>query len=176
MAKNEYLSNAFLLEVMKKWKESGDPKIPDEFAQAFMTLTRKTLNHRYFRGYPKDLKEEMQGEALLTLIANANKFDLEKYTNIFSYFTTFVFNAYIGVIRREYHDQAGAAQYFLANSEQLDLTDVSTLNIIETNEAFMTSINGKKAKAKAKTKARKLSSKPTLFNVEEVYSELKDLI
>ena len=118
-----YLTNKELLNALKKWKESGSDRVSDELGLMFMKLVDRYLNHPNWRGYPASQKEDMRGEALCLLIKYAKNFDPEKSSNPFAYFTQICKNAFIGVIKKEYRDDAKAKEYFLNNTDNVDMTD-----------------------------------------------------
>ena len=65
----------------------------------FKKLAYKTITHRCFMQY--SFKDDMAGDALLNMVRYANRYNPEKTTNIFSYFTKIAFNASIVRLKKE---------------------------------------------------------------------------
>jgi hypothetical protein len=164
----DYINNSLLYEEMVRWKESGEEKVSAELGRMFLLLAKKVTSHRHFSRYPIELKEEMVNESVITLLKGASKFNLE-FKNPFAYFTQFCFNANIGVIKKYYAENAGTIQYFLANTQEIDVTDGHTLAVIEQAKMYSDS----RANSSKKTKSNK-AVRPTLFDFDEFVKELVD--
>ena len=92
-----YLTNATLLPEVIKSKAAG--KMSNELAKMLMMLAERYSRRSKFVGYP--FRDDMVSEALINLCANALKFDTEKYSNPFAYYTTAVHNSFLQYLNNE---------------------------------------------------------------------------
>lgn len=92
-----YINNAKMLPEVIKSKEQG--KITDELAEMFLMLTRKYSQRSCFSGY--SFKEDMVSDAVVNLVQNALKFNLEKSSNPFAYYTTCINSSFLQFLNTE---------------------------------------------------------------------------
>jgi DNA-directed RNA polymerase specialized sigma subunit len=92
-----YLTNAKLYPAVVRAKAEG--KITEELGKMLLTLTTNYAKNRLFSGYT--YKDDMIGGALVNLSQNALKFDSDKYTNAFSYFTTCIHRSFLQFLNSE---------------------------------------------------------------------------
>lgn len=87
-------------------KSQANGRVTEELGRMFMALAEKYSHHRMFRDYErkygKAFKEDLLSTGLHACVKAANKFDVEKSNNPFSYFTTCLFRAYLGYLTKEY--------------------------------------------------------------------------
>ena len=153
----DYIDNKTFKEVLIKWKESGKEQFDNETAHYFVLLVENYVNHRWFRGYPSHIKEDMKSEALYYMIRYGKNFDPSR-AEPFGYFTQIAKNAFLSVIQKEYKEQAKATEYFLNNTDNLDSTDTYNELLVDNNEKY------KQSQEKKKKSKKKKSKKSTLFN------------
>lgn len=89
-SKNHYINNAQLLPEVKRAKELG--YITDELARMFMLLTERISTKSWYAGY--SYRDDMVASALLNLCANGLKFDTDKYSNPYAYYTTAIMRSF----------------------------------------------------------------------------------
>jgi hypothetical protein len=159
--KADYINNAMLYEAILKWKESGEPRISNELGKMTMLLAKKITAHRFFNRYPDYIKEEMYGESCIAILSAIPSFNTE-YKNPFAFLTTCAFNANKGVLNRYYANSAKEIRYFLEMTETIDITDGSTITIIDQEKKYRESQNKKKQK-KAEQAPEPKNKKPSLF-------------
>jgi hypothetical protein len=92
-----YLSNSRLLPAVLSAKASG--KINNELASMLMMLARKYAQRPCFNNY--SYKEDMISEALTNLCQNALKFNPEKSSNPFSYYTSCIHSSFLQFLNVE---------------------------------------------------------------------------
>lgn len=85
-----YLNNKDMLEELKKSKKDG--KMTRELTNMVMLLTRRYAEHPWFVNYTYN--DDMQSFALLTLVKFWDRFDPEKGSNAFAYFTQIIKRAF----------------------------------------------------------------------------------
>lgn len=73
--------------------------LTEELAGMFLLLVSKYALKSNFVGYT--FNEDLQGDALLTLVRHWHKFDETKYKNAFSYYTQVVHNAFLQYLNKE---------------------------------------------------------------------------
>ena len=92
-----YLTNATLLPEVIKCKKAG--KISNKLAQMLMLLTDRYSKSSKFGGYT--FREDMVSEALINLCQNALKFDPEKSSNPFAFYTTSIHHSFLQFLNNE---------------------------------------------------------------------------
>lgn len=92
-----YLPNSRLLPEVVRAKELG--RITDELAEMLLMLTRKNAQRPCFSGY--SYKDDMISEALTNLCQNALKFNPEKSSNPFAYYTTCINSSFLQFLNVE---------------------------------------------------------------------------
>lgn len=105
--RNDYLNNANLLEEIAASKEV-QKKHPDwtpaecltpKLVDMLMTLVTRYSSRANWRGYT--YIDDMRGDALLSLMQNALKFDAEKSQNPFGYYTQIVTHSFLTALEKE---------------------------------------------------------------------------
>jgi DNA-directed RNA polymerase specialized sigma subunit len=86
-----YLTNADLLPAVLEAKQVG--KITDKLARMLMLLTDRYSRKANFNGY--SFREDMVSAALINLCQNALKFNPEKSSNPFAFYTTAIKNSFL---------------------------------------------------------------------------------
>lgn len=92
-----YVTNADLLPEVVKCKAAG--VISNDLARMLMAIARKYGNSHSFYNYT--YKEDMISEALASLCQNALKFDPEKSSNPFAFYTTCIYRTFLQVLGTE---------------------------------------------------------------------------
>lgn len=92
-----YITNGRMLPEVIKSKEIG--KISDELSKMLMMLTKKYAQRPCFANYT--YKEDMISEALVNLCHNALKFNPEKSSNPFSYYTSCINSSFLQFLNTE---------------------------------------------------------------------------
>jgi DNA-directed RNA polymerase specialized sigma subunit len=92
-----YVTNGKMLPEVIKSKETG--RISDELAKMLMMLTRRYAQRPCFYNYT--YKEDMISEALANLCQNALKFNPEKSSNPFAYYTTCINSSFLQFLNVE---------------------------------------------------------------------------
>lgn len=93
-----YLNKTDFLRHLTDSRKKG--YVSDELAKDFILLIDNIQKSKYFNAYHKDILDDMKGECLLTMVRKFDKFDPEKNTSPFSYFTRLVFNTSYNVYRK----------------------------------------------------------------------------
>lgn len=86
-----YLTNADLLPAVLESKSAG--KITDKLARMLLLLTDRYSRKANFNGY--SYREDMVSAALINLCQNALKFNPEKSSNPFAFYTTAIKNSFL---------------------------------------------------------------------------------
>lgn len=87
--------------MIKKAKSEGKerPPIPEYIGECFLLIAnRLSTNPKYF-GYT--YREDMIGDALIDCVKYLDRFDPQKSSNPFAYFTQFMYHAFIRCIGKE---------------------------------------------------------------------------
>jgi len=92
-----FVNNRDLVEQVKLSKQQN--KITDHLAKMFMEMTKRYGLKANFSKYT--YIEDMEGYALEMLVKNWMKFDETRFDNAFSYYTSFIHNAFIQYLNKE---------------------------------------------------------------------------
>jgi DNA-directed RNA polymerase specialized sigma subunit len=95
--RKNYLNNKDLYAQVVKSQEAG--VMSDELAKMLQTLTEKYGRSGRYIGYTYN--EDMQAYAMMMLCKTWHKFDPNKYTNAFAYYTTCVHNSFNQFLNKE---------------------------------------------------------------------------
>lgn len=113
---NQYVDNKAFYDEICKYKEE-QAKDPDEYIQlypilgeAIILIGTRLLNHRYFRNYNSQVKDEMLGDGIENCLRYFDNFNI-KYKNPFGYFTQITWFAFIRRIKKEYAEQNGKTKF-----------------------------------------------------------------
>lgn len=100
-----YIDKEDMMNELKLSHEKGRPT--ERLGEMFMLLCEKYSHNHMFRDYERRygraFKEDLLSSGLVACSRAWDKFDLEKYDNPFSFFTTCIFRAYIGFLSKEYN-------------------------------------------------------------------------
>lgn len=104
--KENYINNEDLQIEMDAWRASAedpDERVPSEkLGQLLITMHDHILNHRNFRGYRQDLKDEMKSFSLFRILKCGLKSFKFGTSKPFSYFTRAIFLNYLTCIGKYY--------------------------------------------------------------------------
>jgi len=92
-----YLSNKDIMIEVLLSKAAG--RINDKLINMLMVLTRKCAQRPCFASYP--YKDDMISEALTNLCQNALKFNSEKFSNAFTFYTTCIHHSFYHYLNHE---------------------------------------------------------------------------
>lgn len=102
----DFVNNAMLLEeiIKSKARLAEDPGMKLDAMTKELTRMLNIMVFRYsnkpsFIGY--SYKDEMCADALLNLCAKWDKFDENRFTNAFAYYTTLIHNCFLGTLAKE---------------------------------------------------------------------------
>lgn len=71
-----YVTNANLMKELRIFHESGT--ITEELAIMLMEIAKKFTNRHDWNGYPEDMKKDLASEAVLRMISQIHKFDMNR--------------------------------------------------------------------------------------------------
>lgn len=95
--KGHYVTNAELLPAFLEAKAAG--RLTDKLARMLMLIAERYSYHPWFGGY--SYREDLVSAAVANLARNWHKFDPEKSSNPFSYYTTACYRSFQAVIEAE---------------------------------------------------------------------------
>lgn len=99
--KTHYVKNADLYAEVMKCQEAG--KVSDTLANMYMLMARRYATKPNFASY--SYIDEAISLASVNCCAGYMKFDGEKYSNAFAYFTSIIHNSFIAVLNSEKNQQ-----------------------------------------------------------------------
>lgn len=85
-----YLDKNDFLQHIEDSQQKG--YVTDELANDWIKLIDHLYTSKWFNQYSKDILDDMKGECLYIMVKKFKKYDCNKNTSPFSYFTTLVFN------------------------------------------------------------------------------------
>lgn len=96
-----YLNNADLYDELLRCQQNE--VISDKLGKMFMILSQKYTNHRYFVQYP--YKEDLASLGVVACCNSYMKFDPERSSNAFAFFSSVVYHAFLQQIKKEYRQK-----------------------------------------------------------------------
>ena len=146
--KRNYLEAQDLYDQYKKSVESG--QCTEKLGLMFITLTNHILRSPSFNRYPKELKEDLSGHAIVKLMKSLKTVKLE-FTpqNIFNFATRTVYTAFLSELSRHYKHEGikrAATRQYLESSPFID---------VRTREQMIDEIDQFEAEIMEKKKATK---------------------
>lgn len=79
-------------------------------ADSIVLIGQRLLNHRNFKNYNIQVKDEMLGDGIENCLRYFDNYNI-KYENPFAYFTQITWFAFIRRIKKEYAEQNGKTKY-----------------------------------------------------------------
>lgn len=92
-----YLNNKDIMEAVKESKTAG--RMSDRLATMLKLLVGRYAKSSRFIGYT--FNDDMQGYALLMLVRTWDRFDEQKYSNAFAYYTQCTHNSFLQFLKKE---------------------------------------------------------------------------
>ena len=143
--KRNYLEAQELYDQYKKSVEDG--KCTDKLGLMFITLTNHILRSPSFNRYPKEMKEDLQGHAIVKLIKSLKTVKLDFTPHqIFNFATRSVYTAFLSELSRHYkheNTKRAATRKYLESSPFIDVR--TREDMINEIDAFEASLMEKKA-------------------------------
>ena len=143
--KRNYLEAEELYNEYKKSVEDG--KCTDKLGLMFITLTNHILRSPSFNRYPKEMKEDLQGHAIVKLIKSLKTVKLDFTPHqIFNFATRSVYTAFLSELSRHYkheNTKRAATRKYLESSPFIDFR--TREDMINEIDAFEASLMEKKA-------------------------------
>ena len=143
--KRNYLEAQDLYDQYKKSVEDG--QCTDKLGEMFLTLTTHILRSPSFNRYPTQVKEDLQGHAIVKLIKSLNTVKLEFTPHqIFNFATRTIYTAFLSELSRHYKYQntkRAATRKYLESSPFIDVR--TREDMISQIDAFQASLMEKKA-------------------------------
>ena len=138
--KRNYLEAEELYKEYKKSVEDG--KCTDKLGLMFITLTNHILRSPSFNRYPKEMKEDLQGHAIVKLIKSLKTVKLDFTPHqIFNFATRSVYTAFLSELSRHYkheNTKRAATRKYLESSQFIDVrTREDMINEIDSFEASL---------------------------------------
>ena len=146
--KRNYLEAEELYNEYKKSVEDG--QCTERLGEMFLTLTDHMLRSPNFNRYPKELKEDLRGHAIVKLMKSLKTVKLEFTPHqIFNFATRAVYTAFLSELGRHYKQEGikrAATRKYLENSPYID---------VRTREQMISEIDQFEAEIMEKKKATK---------------------
>ena len=143
--KRNYLEAEELYNEYKKSVEDG--KCTDKLGLMFITLTNHILRSSSFNRYPKEMKEDLQGHAIVKLIKSLSTVKLDFTPHqIFNFATRSVYTAFLSELSRHYkheNTKRAATRKYLESSPFIDVR--TREQMISEIDSFEASLMEKKA-------------------------------
>ena len=138
--KRNYLDAQELYDQYKKSVEDG--QCTDKLGEMFLTLTYHMLRSPNFNRYPKEVKEDLQGHAIVKLMKSLKTVKLEFTPHqIFNFATRAVYTAFLSELSRYYKNEnikRAATRKYLESSTFIDVrTREDMINEIDSFEASL---------------------------------------
>ena len=143
--KRNYLEAQDLYDQYKKSVEDG--QCTDKLGEMFLTLTEHLLRSPNFNRYPKEVKEDLQGHAIVKLMKSLKTVKLEFTPHqIFNFATRTIYTAFLSELGRHYKQEnikRAATRKYLESSPFIDVR--TREDMISEIDSFEASLMEKKA-------------------------------
>ena len=143
--KRNYLEAQDLYDQYKKSVEGG--QCTEKLGEMFLTLTYHILRSPSFNRYPKEVKEDLQGHAIVKLMKSLKTVKLYLTPQqIFNFATRTVYTAFLSELGRHYkfeNTKRAATRKYLESSPYIDVR--TREDMINEIDAFEASLMEKKA-------------------------------
>lgn len=143
--KRNYIEAQDLYDQYKKSVEDG--QCTEKLGAMFLTLTEHMLRSPSFNRYPKEVKEDLQGHAIVKLMKSLNTVKLTFTPHqIFNFATRSIYTAFLSELGRHYKQEnikRAATRKYLENSPFIDSR--TREDMISEIDAFEASLMEKKA-------------------------------
>lgn len=129
-----YATNSELLKELKLWRAScpENPKervISEKLALIMMSIAKHITNHSFFRNYPKEMKEDLVGQALYKMVSGIHHYKF-KYTNPFAYLSQICFNSGKAICANHYKQLNIKKKYYQEKVHQMEDDDCLSPNSV----------------------------------------------
>jgi hypothetical protein len=128
-----YATNSELLKELKLWRASSpDPNeriISEKLALIMMSIAKHITNHSFFRNYPKEMKEDLVGQALYKMVSGIHHYKF-KYTNPFAYFSQICFNSGKAICANHYKQLNIKKKYYKDKVHEMEDEDCLSPNSV----------------------------------------------
>ena len=146
--KRNYLDAQDLYDEYKKSVEGG--QCTEKLGEMFLTLTNHILRSPSFNRYPKEMKEDLQGHAIVKLIKSLKTVKLDFTPHqIFNFATRTIYTAFLSQLGRHYKQEGikrAATRKYLESFPYID---------VRTREQMISEIDQFEAEIMEKKKATK---------------------
>lgn len=143
--KRNYLEAEELYDEYKKSVEDG--QCTEKLGEMFLTLTTHMLRSPNFNRYPKEVKEDLQGHAIVKLMKSLKTVKLEFTPHqIFNFATRSVYTAFLSELSRHYKQEnikRAATRKYLEGAPFIDVR--TREDMISEIDSFEASLMEKKA-------------------------------
>ena len=143
--KRNYLEAQDLYDQYKKSVESG--QCTEKLGTMFLTITEHMLRSPNFNRYSKEVKEDLQGHAIVKLMKSLKTVKLEFTPHqIFNFATRTIYTAFLSELGRHYKQEnikRAATRKYLESSPFIDVR--TREDMISEIDAFQASLMEKKA-------------------------------
>ena len=109
--KGHYLTNKEFLEEILVCQKTG--RISEKLGNMFILVTKKISTKHNFSGY--SYLDEMVGAGHLACCSSVNKFNTEKSSNAFAYFSQIIWTAFLQILIKEKRHQEIRDQLLVDN-------------------------------------------------------------
>jgi hypothetical protein len=97
--KNIYVKNSEFLELLREYDKTKSRVVYNKLGVIFQLIAKNFLNNPKFINYTEDRKDEMESDAVYSMIKYLHNYDLTK-TNPFAYFTMIAYNSFLQNIKK----------------------------------------------------------------------------
>lgn len=161
-----YLNNQKFYERLTEWLATDDEKVPDDIAEGIFQICTNLARSGRFAGYT--WKDDMIGEAILDCIRSARKFNPERSSNPFAYFTQIAYNAFRRCLNSEHLRLATIENY----KQSMDIMyDVGENQEDEYGHIAEQAKKYDTAFQKRYTIKRKKAKKSTAINIDDCFED-----
>jgi len=101
---NNYADKKEMYALLKTYRDTGCRKAYNRLGKIFLSIATNLINKPCFINYTADRKDDMISDATLMMIRKIDSFDLDKYDNPFSFYTTTAYNMFLQYLNKKNND------------------------------------------------------------------------
>lgn len=131
MKAKQYIDKQELHDELCKSKQTGQPTVG--VCEMFRRMSDHVLRSPKFRGYPKDIREDMGTESLIKCINQIANYDDTKPDCCFAYFSRCVYCAIIDYLRKYYRRLNNERQFMRDYADWIEQESPRTARAIRNN-------------------------------------------
>ena len=133
--RTKYLTDQQLAEALVESQQAGCPT--EKVCNYFRMIAVHMLGSSKYRGYPKQMQDDLVSAALVKCIKNIHNFKLERAGTCFNYYTRCTEHAFFEVLGKHYKQLNIQRQLTLDYANQIEQLDPNAARLIRNSQLVL---------------------------------------